>query len=358
MEYVEGESLGTKLRNGPIAPEQAAHIGADIAEALEAAHSRGITHRDIKPGNVVITPEGRAKVLDFGLAKVTDPERSGSDETRILTRVGVVLGTAQYMSPEQALGRAIDCRSDIYSLGIVLHEMITGAIPVAGIQPMPDPLDSAVRRCLEMDPDNRYQSAAELARELRAASTAKSGEPQVQSIRAVIVDDEDLARMLVREFLSTHADVEVIAECSNGFEAVKTITETKPDLVFLDVQMPKLDGFEVLELIGAEPAVIFVTAYDSTRCGRSTCTRWITCSSRSARSASSRARRGRGRESCAAYAVGAGGTRGVGARPAQYAERIVMKDGTQGDHSFRWPSWTTWKRRTITCRCTAEARAT
>ncbi len=140
--------------------------------------------------------------------------------------------------------------------------MITGAIPVAGIQPMPDPLDSAVRRCLEMDPDNRYQSAAELAQELRAASTAKSGEPLVQSIRAVIVDDEDLARMLVREFLSTHGDVEVIAECSNGFEAVKTITETKPDLVFLDVQMPKLDGFEVLELASAEPAVVFTTAYD------------------------------------------------------------------------------------------------
>src|SRR5204863_5027897 len=125
-----------------------------------------------------------------------------------------------------------------------------------------DPVDSAVRRCLEMDPDNRYQSAAELARDLRAFSSAKPGEPVVQSIRAVIVDDEDLARMLVREFLSTHADVEVIAECSNGFDAVKTITETKPDLVFLDVQMPKLDGFEVLELASAEPAVVFTTAYD------------------------------------------------------------------------------------------------
>src|SRR5215469_4743844 len=83
-----------------------------------------------------------------------------------------------------------------------------------------------------------------------------------RKIRAVIVDDEDLARQVVREMLSEHPEIEVVAECANGFEAVKAVTEVKPDLVFLDIQMPKLDGFEVLELIDAKPAVIFVTAYD------------------------------------------------------------------------------------------------
>ena len=83
------------------------------------------------------------------------------------------------------------------------------------------------------------------------------------NIRAVIVDDEELARQVLREFLSTHAEIELIAECANGFEAVKIVTEQKPDLVFLDIQMPKLDGFEVLELMGVGPAVIFVTAHDT-----------------------------------------------------------------------------------------------
>jgi two-component system LytT family response regulator len=264
MEYVEGECLNLRLKGAPLNPRESAAIGADIAEALEAAHSRGITHRDIKPANVMITPGGRAKVLDFGLAKITDLERSNTDETHVLTSVGTILGTAQYMSPEQALGRPVDHRSDIYSLGIVLHEMATGGVPVLGVLPMPEPLGSIVRRCLEMEREKRYQSAADLAQDLSIAARTEPDSPSgSRRIRAVIVDDEDLARGIVREYLNSAADVEVVAECSNGFEAVKTIGEIKPDLIFLDVQMPKLDGFEVLELIDKGPAVVFTTAYDS-----------------------------------------------------------------------------------------------
>jgi two-component system LytT family response regulator len=124
-----------------------------------------------------------------------------------------------------------------------------------------------VRKCLEKDRERRYQSARELLIDLRnlqrsSASPGTSGSSRSAVIRAVIVDDEELARQLLHEYLNGAEGVEVLAECANGFEAVKTIAERKPDLVFLDVQMPKLDGFEVLELIDSGVAVIFVTAYD------------------------------------------------------------------------------------------------
>ena len=264
MEYVEGEPLNERRRRGHLACHEVASIGADIAEAIDAAHARGITHRDIKPGNVIITPDGCAKVLDFGLAKVTETGAGANAETRLLTSVGAVLGTAQYMIPEQALGRPVDHRSDLYSVGIVLHEMATGALPVLEILPMPAPLGKIVQRCLEMDRDRRYRSATELAADLRSFATDAAAPMQAPGrIRAVIVDDEDLARRLVREYLGSAADIDIVAECANGFEAVKVIGELKPDLVFLDVQMPKLDGFEVLELIDSRPAVVFTTAYDS-----------------------------------------------------------------------------------------------
>jgi len=96
-------------------------------------------------------------------------------------------------------------------------------------------------------------------------------------LRVVIVDDEPLARAVLREYLTSELHVEVVAECANGFEAVKAVSELAPDLLLLDVQMPKLDGFEVLDLVAREVAVVFTTAYTSTRCGRSRCTRWTIC---------------------------------------------------------------------------------
>jgi serine/threonine-protein kinase len=131
MELVEGDTLEQRIARGPIPPEEALGVAKQIAEALEAAHERGIVHRDLKPANVKITPEGRVKVLDFGLAAV--PERATAADPRSSptltmrgTQAGVIVGTASYMSPEQAAGLAVDKRADIWSYGVVLWEMLCG----------------------------------------------------------------------------------------------------------------------------------------------------------------------------------------------------------------------------------------
>jgi two-component system LytT family response regulator len=285
MEYVEGEPLSVRVGRGPLPLSELLSIGAQVADALDDAHSKGIVHRDIKSSNLMITPRGYVKVLDFGLAKLERPTR---DETQLITNAGTVLGTVAYMSPEQALGRDLDHRTDLFSLGVVLYEMAAARLPFSGAtasetmarilnsQPaalarynydIPEGLDRVVRKCLEKDRERRYQTARELLVDLKnlerdSGGAALPAGPGRNTLRAVIVDDEELARSLLREYVESSAGVEVLAECANGFEAVKAISEKKPDLVFLDVQMPKLDGFEVLELIGPEAAVIFVTAFD------------------------------------------------------------------------------------------------
>jgi two-component system LytT family response regulator len=290
MEYIEGTTLETKLGAvEPLPMAEIVSIAVQVADALDAAHSRGIVHRDIKPANLMIDPRGHVKVLDFGLAKIlpvagTEIPSSSQLATQFLTSGGVVLGTVSYMSPEQALGRDIDHRTDLFSMGVVMYRMASGKLPFAGssaqetlariLQSPPDALgrlnyelpeefERIVRKCLEKDRERRYQSAKELLVDLRGLERAPSSEKSRSgAIQAVIVDDEELARGLLREYLNQAGGVEVIAECANGFEAVKAIAERKPDLVFLDVQMPKLDGFEVLELIDPSVAVIYVTAYD------------------------------------------------------------------------------------------------
>src|SRR5262249_30459780 len=133
MELVQGPTLAERIREGMIPVDESLRIAQQIADALEAAHDKGIVHRDLKPGNIKITPDGTVKVLDFGLAKITDPaesiSRPESSPTLSLeqaTRVGVVLGTAAYMAPEQARGKTVDKRADIWAFGAVLYEMLTG----------------------------------------------------------------------------------------------------------------------------------------------------------------------------------------------------------------------------------------
>src|SRR5580658_6245043 len=281
MEYVEGEPLSVRLGRGPLAFPELLSVGVQVADALDDAHSKGIVHRDIKPSNLMLTPRGYVKVLDFGLAKLDTSNRRQSQisETQLMTSAGVVMGTVAYMSPEQALGRDVDHRTDLFSLGVVLYEMATARLPFPGATPsesmarfnydIPESLDRVVRKCLEKDRERRYQSARELLVDLKNLERDASGTrttvaavPAHRTLTAMIVDDEELARALLREYIGSSPDIEILAECANGFEAVKAIAEKKPDLVFLDVQMPKLNGFEVLELIGQEVAVIFVTAYD------------------------------------------------------------------------------------------------
>src|SRR6266478_6014302 len=134
LELVEGDTLGERLRRGPLPLTDALAIARQIAEALESAHERGIIHRDLKPANVKVTPDGKVKVLDFGLAKAVVSNTTGADLSNSLTLVntlvgsnaGVIIGTAAYMSPEQARGFAVDQRSDVFSFGCVLYEMLTG----------------------------------------------------------------------------------------------------------------------------------------------------------------------------------------------------------------------------------------
>ncbi len=359
MEYIEGHTLETRLTGEPLPLAEMLAIGTQVADALDAAHARGIVHRDIKPANLMIDPRGNVKVLDFGLAKIlpvagTEIPASSQLATQFLTSGGVVLGTVSYMSPEQALGRDIDHRTDLFSLGVVLYRMASGKLPFAGtsaqetlariLQSPPDALgrlnyalpeefERIVRKCLEKDREKRYQSAKELLLDLRGLERAPSGErARPGTMRAIIVDDEELARHLLKEYL-TQAGVEVIGECANGFEAVKAIAERKPDLVFLDVQMPKLDGFEVLELIDPSIAVIYVTAYDqyAMRAFDAHAVDYLLkpFSPERFKKALERARQRLGEPAPATPRISATELSAAARAPEQKLERIVVKDGAK-----------------------------
>jgi serine/threonine protein kinase len=191
MEYLQGETLAARLQKGPLPPAQALRYGVQIAQALDRAHMHGLVHRDLKPANIMLTKDG-AKVLDFGLAKAYAAlEESGSvlvTRTEALTSEGTLLGTLPYMSPEQLEGKKADPRSDIFSFGTVLYEMVTGKRPFGGessaslissiltvtpplvstAQPAsPAALDHVIQRCLEKDPDERWQTGRDLAAELK-----------------------------------------------------------------------------------------------------------------------------------------------------------------------------------------------
>jgi WD40 repeat protein len=201
-ELLEGESLRHRLSRGRLPLRTALELGAQIAEGLAAAHARGVVHRDVKPENIFLTSGGRAKLLDFGIAKLTAPRsiegtRNLLDTTLtpegIGTQPGAVLGTPGYMSPEQVRGDPVDARTDIFSLGAVLYEMLAGVPPFpaknliesghAILESEPPPLpesvppsvDLLVRRCLEKEPPRRFQSAADLAFDLGAATAPTSG---------------------------------------------------------------------------------------------------------------------------------------------------------------------------------------
>src|SRR5271156_4263282 len=161
MELLEGETLAEKLKRGQLSIEQTLFHGGEIADALAAAHARGVVHRDMKPANIMLTKAG-VKVLDFGLAK--------SSEDATLTSRNVVIGTPAYMAPEQREGKECDARTDIYALGLMLHEMATGKRCLKGEKPsleqLPEKLGHVIERCLALDPEDRWQSAADVRSEL------------------------------------------------------------------------------------------------------------------------------------------------------------------------------------------------
>ena len=204
-EFVEGETLRHRLRSGVLGARTAVEIGVQVASALAAAHARGIVHRDIKPENIMVRPDGYVKVLDFGLAKVRSARRSGRDSgPDAVTEPGVMLGTPRYMAPEQIRGADVDARADVWSIGVVIYEMLAGrppfdgptiadvmaailrsdAIPVEIAAPqVPAALARLVARTLEKDPDDRLASSGELLAELVAIkATLDSSPPRDRSV--------------------------------------------------------------------------------------------------------------------------------------------------------------------------------
>ena len=238
MEYVEGETLADRLRRGPIPIHEIVEIAVQIADAIDAAHAKGITHRDLKPANIMLTPRGHVKVLDFGLAKVREEhDRTGDDlSTGVKSVAGLVVGTVPYMSPEQALGRSVDHRSDIFSFGTTLYEMITRRLPFDGATSAeriasiahvtaeppshinaetPPELERIVRKCLEKNPADRYQSAREMEVDLRNALRNAGAAPRRRLPRLAVA--APLVLLLaagafgLRSLLVAHRDVDSIA---------------------------------------------------------------------------------------------------------------------------------------------------
>ncbi len=205
MEYVDGELLSARVARGPLPVREVIEIGIQVADALDEAHSRGIVHRDIKSANLMRTERGLVKVLDFGLAKFV-ADSPGRDVTQAqMTMAGMVVGTVSYMAPEQALGRPIDHRVDLFSLGVVLFELVTGRVPFEGTTPteiidhilhevppppsrfasnVPPALDGIVARSLEKDPVFRYQRADDMARDLRRVAEEMDGAALLRSSRS------------------------------------------------------------------------------------------------------------------------------------------------------------------------------
>jgi len=247
MELVEGRDLREIIRDVSLMPSRSVAIAADVAEGLAYAHERGIVHRDVKPGNIMVLPDGRVKIMDFGIARLHEPT--------VKTQTGVLLGSPQYMSPEQIVGQPFDHRADIFSLGLVLYEMLTGAKPFQGedipelmfkvanmaatppshIAPdLPPVIDYIVARALKKRPDERYASAAEMAKDLRDAAKEVSAAESVGLERAE-------AKTVPNN------PPEVASESSPGLPREETL-ELRPSPRF-----DSTEGLARLSVLGAEP---------------------------------------------------------------------------------------------------------
>ena len=310
MELIEGEPLSAMIARGPMLPADAVRVAAFVADGLGEAHEKGIIHRDIKPDNILVSTKV-VKILDFGIAK-----QIGGTADPSLTQGGMVMGTPHYMSPEQALGRNVDARTDIFSLGTVLYEMLSGTKPFTGDAAtqvllqivMQEPRDIAiaafgitpalskiVRRCMSKQATDRYQTCTQLREDLkgslkedpsrlkasqvptipnqptppprpvkpppiapepppRAAVSRAPHTPQQQpqsaparGRRALVADDDPATRYLLGSVLQRHHIS--YDEAANGADAVKFLKNNEYAFVFLDLLMPRVDGWGVLDYL-------------------------------------------------------------------------------------------------------------
>jgi NarL family two-component system response regulator LiaR len=319
MEYVPGGSLADLLRNQPQLPlERALGIGLEVADALARAHHLDIIHRDIKPGNILLAEDGTPRLTDFGLAHL-----GGYPP---ITKVGNVIGTFQYLSPEGCNRQPMDARADIWSLGVVLFEMLAGERPFEGggypgaivsailSQPtpslvgyrddIPPALDELVGRMLAKNKGARISGMRRVGAELEAikhgpdqalqatnrglatpsptqrdlssagaaeltspgevgASAEEGGQDEMDKIKVLIVDDHAIVRQGLRTFLELQDDIQVVGEAENGREAVEGARQWKPDVVLMDLVMPEMDGIEATRQICALRPDIKVIALTS-----------------------------------------------------------------------------------------------
>jgi serine/threonine protein kinase len=302
MELVEGESLATVLAQGKLEPREAVRIIRQVAEALAEAHEKGVVHRDVKPDNIIVSKRV-VKVLDFGIAK----QLVSTTESPTLTQGGMIVGTPFYMSPEQALGRPVDARSDIFSLGVVLYEALAGKRPFEGeavtetmmniimteppdlavIAPtVPSMLSDVVRRALQKKPENRFPTAGEMVdaldrvdfkiltpppapkpKKIDAPTVAmpvaqQPKEAPIVGQRALIADDDPVARFLIANVLAERRIA--FDEAANGADAVKALKKNDYTLIFLDLLMPRIDGWGVIDYLrrakaGKPPRIFVIT---------------------------------------------------------------------------------------------------
>ncbi|HXH91131.1 MAG TPA: protein kinase [Thermoanaerobaculia bacterium] len=292
MELLDGETLADRIARGPLPMRDVLRYGGEIAEALDRAHRAGVVHRDLKPGNVMITKSG-AKLLDFGLAKggALEITADGATQQKSLTQEGTILGTFQYMAPEQLEGTEVDARTDIFALGALLYEMATGRRafegktktsliasivggepkPIREIQPLTPPaFEHVVAKCLAKDPDHRWQSASDVASEMEWIGTSSS---QSQS-----VSDVARRRGRYRGMVIALIALAVIAAAAASVFLLRRPAAAETPLM-MSITLPKHAGIDAFGQAALSPdgsSIVFIArAVDSSSSGVTTMSLWV-----------------------------------------------------------------------------------